>query len=40
LLPILDPGRYGFSPFAVPTLVTAVLMLLFGASVLARRVSR
>src|SRR4051794_7950816 len=40
LLPIFDPGRYGFSPFAVPTLVTAVLMLLFGAGVLARRVSR
>jgi diguanylate cyclase (GGDEF)-like protein/PAS domain S-box-containing protein len=37
---ILDSSRYGFSPFAVPTLVTAALMLLFGASVLARRVSR
>src|SRR5207302_5619519 len=40
LLHILDSTRYGFSPFAVPTLVTAALMLLFGASVLARRPSR
>src|SRR5438067_2381721 len=40
LLRILDSTRYGFSPFAVPTLVTAALMLLFGASVLARRPSR
>ena len=38
--PILDPSRYGFSPFAVPTLVTAALMLIFGASVLVRRMSR
>jgi diguanylate cyclase (GGDEF)-like protein/PAS domain S-box-containing protein len=37
---ILDSSRYGFSPFAVPTLVTAALMLIFGASVLARRMSR
>jgi diguanylate cyclase (GGDEF)-like protein/PAS domain S-box-containing protein len=37
---ILDSTRYGFSPFAVPTLVTAVLMLVFGTSVLARRMSR
>jgi len=40
LLHILDSTRYGFSPYAVPTLVTAALMLLFGASVLARRPSR
>ena len=40
LLHILDSSRYGFSPFAVPTLVTAALMLVFGASVLARRLSR
>src|SRR3954464_14927566 len=40
LLPILDSTRYGVSPFAVPTLVTAALMLIFGASVLARRPSR
>src|SRR5947209_4872092 len=40
LVHILDSSRYGFSPFAVPTLVTAALMLLFGASVLARRLSR
>jgi diguanylate cyclase (GGDEF)-like protein/PAS domain S-box-containing protein len=38
--PILDFSRYGFSPFALPTLITAALMLLFGASVLARRMSR
>jgi diguanylate cyclase (GGDEF)-like protein/PAS domain S-box-containing protein len=37
---ILDSARYGFSPFAVPTLVTSVLMLVFGTSVLARRLSR
>src|SRR5205814_5082825 len=30
---------YGFSAYAVPTALTAVLMLGFGASVLARRVS-
>jgi len=40
LVHILDSTRYGFSPFAVPTLVTAALMLLFGVSVLARRPSR
>ena len=40
MLPILDSTRYGFSPFAVPPLVTAALMLVFGASVLARRSSR
>jgi PAS domain-containing protein len=40
LVHILDSSRYGFSPFAVPTLVTAALMLLFGAGVLARRLSR
>jgi diguanylate cyclase (GGDEF)-like protein/PAS domain S-box-containing protein len=37
---ILNPSSYGFSPFAVPALVTAVLMLVFGASVMARRMSR
>jgi diguanylate cyclase (GGDEF)-like protein/PAS domain S-box-containing protein len=37
---ILDTSRYGVSPFAVPTLVTAALMLVFGTSVLARRASR
>src|SRR5437763_9904411 len=40
LLHILDSTRYGFSPFAMPTLVTAALMLVFGASVLVRRPSR
>jgi len=40
LLHILDPTRYGFSPFAVPIPVTATLMLVFGTSVLARRMSR
>jgi len=40
LVHILDSTRYGFSPFAVPTLVTSALMLIFGASVLARRPSR
>src|SRR5207302_10193872 len=40
LLHILDSTRYGFSPFAVTTRVTAALMLLFGGSVLARRPSR
>src|ERR1041385_9028273 len=34
-----DPAAYGFSAYAVPTLLTAVLMLGFGISVLARRVS-
>src|SRR5436305_5669197 len=37
---ILDLSRYVFSPYAVPTLVTAALMLLFGARVLARGPSR
>ena len=37
---LTDAAAYGFSPFAVPTLVTAALMLVFGASVLARRMSR
>ncbi len=37
---ILDSTRYGVSPFAVPTFVTAVLMLVFGAGVLVRRASR
>jgi len=40
VLHILDTTRYGISPFAVPTLVTAALMLVFGAGVLARRASR
>ncbi len=40
MLHILDSTRYGISPFAVPTLVTAALMLVFGAGVLARRASR
>ena len=40
MLHILDSTRYGVSPFAVPTLVTAALMLVFGAGVLARRASR
>src|ERR1041385_637590 len=34
-----DAAAYGISPYAVPTLLTAVLMLGFGISVLARRVS-
>ncbi|MEA2338408.1 MAG: hypothetical protein QOE82_2415, partial [Thermoanaerobaculia bacterium] len=37
---ILDSNRYGVSLLAVPTLVTAALMLIFGASVLLRRMSR
>ena len=37
---ILNPASYGFSPFAVPTLVTAALMLFFGAGVMVRRMSR
>ncbi len=36
---IVDGSLYGFSPYAVPTLITAVLMLVFGASVLLRRLS-
>ncbi len=40
MLHIFDTTRYGVSPFAVPTLVTAVLMLVFGAGVLVRRASR
>jgi diguanylate cyclase (GGDEF)-like protein/PAS domain S-box-containing protein len=40
VLHILDSTRYGISPFAVPTLVTAALMLVFGAGVLVRRASR
>ena len=36
---ITDAAGYGFSAYAVPTALTAVLMLGFGASVLARRVS-
>ena len=40
MLHILDSARYGFSPYAVPTLATAALMLVFGTSVLARRASR
>jgi len=37
---ILDSTRYGVSPFAVPTLVTAALIFAFGTAVLARRMSR
>src|SRR4051812_10459212 len=37
---LTDAAAYDFSASAVPTLLTAVLMLGFGASVLARRVSR
>src|SRR5215210_2319789 len=37
---LFDAQAYAFSAYAVPTLLTAVLMLGFGASVLARRVSR
>src|SRR5258708_5339443 len=33
-------SRYGASPFAVPTFVTAALIFVFGASVLVRRASR
>jgi diguanylate cyclase (GGDEF)-like protein/PAS domain S-box-containing protein len=40
LFPIFESSRYGFSPFAAPTLATAMLMLVFGTSVLARRMSR
>ena len=37
---MLDRAIYGFSPYAVPAAATAVLMLVFGASVLRRQVSR
>jgi len=37
---LIDSAAYELSAYAVPTLLTAVLMLGFGASVLARRVSR
>jgi diguanylate cyclase (GGDEF)-like protein/PAS domain S-box-containing protein len=37
---LIDSAAYEFSSSAVPTLITAVLMLGFGASVLMRRVSR
>jgi len=40
VLHILDTTRYGMSPFAVPTLATAALIFVFGASVLVRRASR
>jgi diguanylate cyclase (GGDEF)-like protein/PAS domain S-box-containing protein len=36
---LTDAAAYGFSAYAVPTLLTAVLMLGFGISVLARRIS-
>src|SRR5256885_909206 len=34
-----DAAAYGFSAYAAPTLLTALLMLGFGVSVLARRIS-
>ena len=37
---IIDSARYSFSLYAVPTAVTSVLMLVFGASLLLRRPSR
>ncbi|HYU23650.1 MAG TPA: histidine kinase N-terminal 7TM domain-containing protein, partial [Thermoanaerobaculia bacterium] len=37
---IIDAARYSFSLYAVPTAVTSVLMLVFGASLLLRRPSR
>src|SRR5260221_435890 len=37
---IFDSTSYGFSPYAVPVFVTALLMLAFGVSVLLRRWSR
>jgi diguanylate cyclase (GGDEF)-like protein/PAS domain S-box-containing protein len=40
VLHILDTSRYGLSPFAVPTLVTAALIFVFGTNVLVRRASR
>jgi diguanylate cyclase (GGDEF)-like protein/PAS domain S-box-containing protein len=36
---IVDGSLYGVSPYAVPTLVTAVLMLVLGTGVLLRRLS-
>ena len=36
---MINAAAYGVSAYAVPTLLTAVLMLGFGISVLARRVS-
>ena len=40
MLRILDTTRYGVSLFAVPTLVTAALIFVFGVGVLVRRASR
>ena len=37
---LIERGAYVFSPYAIPTAVTTVLMLLFGVAVLMRRVSR
>jgi diguanylate cyclase (GGDEF)-like protein/PAS domain S-box-containing protein len=37
---MIDAARYSFSVYAVPTAVTSVLMLVFGASLLLRRPSR
>jgi len=37
---LLDRGAYVFSPYAIPTAVTTALMLLFGVTVLMRRISR
>jgi diguanylate cyclase (GGDEF)-like protein/PAS domain S-box-containing protein len=36
----MEPGVYAFSPFAIPTAATALLMIVFGTRVLMRRVSR
>ena len=37
---IIDAARYAFSPYAVPTALTSLLALVFGASLLLRRPSR
>jgi len=37
---IIDAARYSFSVYAVPTAITSLLMLVFGASLLLRRPSR
>jgi diguanylate cyclase (GGDEF)-like protein/PAS domain S-box-containing protein len=40
LVTIFDPARYAFSPYAVPTALTSVSMLVFGSTLLLRRVTR
>jgi diguanylate cyclase (GGDEF)-like protein/PAS domain S-box-containing protein len=37
---LLDPGAYTFTPYAIPTAVTTILMLVFGVALTVRRPSR